>query len=86
MTAKIVQLTPPTPSALIRAKIQRETAVLESRRGLNSTMSPTDALIMFADVLEQNAIYLTDREDPALQPVIESLIKMSAKIRYWLVE
>lgn len=86
MTARIIQLTPPTPSALIRAKIQRETAVLESRRGLNATMSVRDTLIDYAEVLEMNAVYLTDREDPVLQPVIESLIEMSARTRYWLVE
>lgn len=66
MTAKIVQLTSPTPAALIRAKIQRETAVLESRRGLNATMSKREVLINYAEVLELNAVYLADREDPVL--------------------
>lgn len=86
MTAKIVQLTPPTPAALIRAKIQRETAVLESRRGLNASMSRHDTLINYADVLEQNAVYLTELSDESLNPVIDSLLDITARIRHWLVE
>ncbi|MEW8051963.1 MAG: hypothetical protein ACH254_20950 [Candidatus Thiodiazotropha endolucinida] len=86
MTAKIVQLIPPTQSALIRAKIQRETAVLESRRGLNAPRSARDTLINYADVLEQNAAYLADMRNADLEPVVESLIDMVARIRFWLIE
>lgn len=83
MTAKIVQLIPPTQSALIRARIQREAAVLESKRGLYDPMTPTETLINYADVLEQNAAYLADMRNADLEPVVESLIDI-ARIRHWL--
>ncbi|MEW8401632.1 MAG: hypothetical protein AB2717_13070 [Candidatus Thiodiazotropha sp.] len=86
MTAKIVQLTPPTPEALIRAKIQRETALIKNRRGLHAPMSARDALINFADVLEQNAVFLEELNDVNVQPVIDSIVEITAKIRSWLIE
>ncbi|MEW8131378.1 MAG: hypothetical protein AB2758_20180 [Candidatus Thiodiazotropha endolucinida] len=86
MTVKIIEFIPPTTSALIRAKIQRETALLESRRGLNAPMSTRETLIDYADVLELNAVYMAEMENPDLQPIIESDIDMAARIRYWLVE
>ena len=86
MTAKIIELIPQTPAALIKAKIQRETAILGNTRGLNAPMSARETLINYAEVLEQNAVYLEERNDPELEPVIVSNIDMAAKIRYWLIQ
>ncbi|MEW8202709.1 MAG: hypothetical protein AB2697_21865 [Candidatus Thiodiazotropha endolucinida] len=86
MTAKIVQLTPPTPEAFIRAKIQRETAVFESKRGLYAPMSARETLINYAEVLQDNAVYLSELSDVRLDPVIDSIVDMTARIRYWLIE
>ncbi|MEW8060476.1 MAG: hypothetical protein AB2776_19445 [Candidatus Thiodiazotropha endolucinida] len=86
MTVKIIEFIPPTTSALIRVKIQRETALLESRRGLNEPMSPRETLLMFADALEDNAVYLSELGDTSLEPVIDSIVGMAARIRHWLIE
>lgn len=86
MTARIVQLTPSTPSALIKAQVQRERSRLEDNAGRNTHMSRRDTLINYADVLEQNAIYLAEMEEPDNQPVIDSLVGMTARIRRWLVD
>lgn len=86
MTAKIVQLIPSTPEAAIRTRIQREIIVLENRRGLHAPMSARTALIDYAEVLEENAVYLTELDNKNIKPVIDSMVEMAARIRYWLIE
>jgi hypothetical protein len=47
-------------------------------------MTPREALLMFADVMEINAGYLTELGNYEVDPVAESLIDMVARIRVWL--
>ncbi|MEW8156389.1 MAG: hypothetical protein AB2765_17595 [Candidatus Thiodiazotropha endolucinida] len=81
--SNIIEITT-TPAARIRTKIQREIIRLDNTLGLHAPRSAQDTLINYADILELNAIYLAGKEDPALQPVVESLIDLVARIRYWL--
>lgn len=73
-----------TPAALVRSKIQREIVKLENTLGLSAPRSARDTLVEHADIMELNAVYLAEREDPLLQPVIDSEIDLIAKIRFWL--
>ena len=45
-----------------------------------------DALMMFTDRLKQNAEYLEEFCEPSLDPVINSLVMISADIVNWLSE
>lgn len=81
--SNIVEITT-TPAALIRSRVLREVVKLENSLGLSAPQSARDTLIEHADIAELNAVYLAEREDPDLQPVIESHINLVAKIRFWL--
>ncbi|MCG7963748.1 MAG: hypothetical protein N0E54_13695 [Candidatus Thiodiazotropha taylori] len=43
-----------------------------------------EILLNFSNALEANAIYLNNYDMEELNPVIENLVQITAKIRYWL--
>jgi hypothetical protein len=71
----------PTKSK-VRAAVLRKQITIQNTK--YESMTPRAALLMFADVMEQNAGYLAELESYEVEPVAESLLDMVAKIRAWL--
>lgn len=84
MTVKIIEFIPPSPADLISQKVQIEMLRLKNTERLHDHQFSIEALIKYADSLEQNAIDLVDDKDAELQPVIYCLTDMTAKIRFYL--
>jgi hypothetical protein len=70
-----------TPSADIKAKIKFQTTQILA---VETPMTARDTLVNYTKVLEEEAIYLAELQQENLQPIIESKIKMIARINRWL--
>ncbi|MET0081252.1 MAG: hypothetical protein ABW119_22585, partial [Candidatus Thiodiazotropha lotti] len=67
----------------IHTRIQREVTRLKSDGRVTVPLSREDTIESFAEVLELNTIYMDDMRDPKLESLIESNVRIIAKIQFF---
>lgn len=75
---------PLTASTEIRKRIKSEQKRLEIDEPNQEWRTGLEILVNFMEVAELNAVYLADLEINEVEPVIESLIDSTAKMKFWL--
>lgn len=71
-----------SPAREIESRIRR--SMLSSCDANHGPIRPHDAVSIFADVIKMNAIYLVEHIGPEADPVVESLVDISAKLKRWI--
>lgn len=82
--SNVIGLHPKTAEQEVNYRIQKKKVWLKNTRGARKKVSPRAALLNFAQVLTEIAVYLTELNKPELGKAIDCLIEIAAKIQTWL--